>query len=498
MNRLLALLAACLLLTAPPLLADTSQQATQASPPETVRFSPFGEVTVYKPSGRPTGLALFLSGDGGWNLGVVDMARLLVTDGVMVAGIDFPGFLRTLEAGHGACAYPAADLERLAHFLEARDGFTDYIQPTLVGYSSGATAVYGALVQAPVGTFAGGLMLSFCPDLPLHKPWCRGSGLDSAPRRDHKGTDFLPAHQPSAPMIVLQGGIDQVCDAAAAGRFMASVPGSRFELLPKVGHGYSVPRNWAPQYLAAWQQLNPGPAAAATTTPAAPAAGATTPPVDVSDLPLVEVTPQAGGSRLLAVMLSGDGGWAGIDREVAAALAARGIDVVGWNSLRYFWKARDPAGAASDLARVLRHYMQATGRQSVLLVGYSQGADTLPFMVDQLPADLLPHIRRIALIAPGRNATFEFHVSTWLGKDPPGPPTAPAIAKLPAGTLTCLYGTDDKDSPCRGLEGHGARAVELQGGHHFEGDYRAVAAAVLAGLGGDQGVSPQATPAESP
>jgi len=299
-------------------------------------------------------------------------------------------------------------------------------------------------------------------------------------------------------MVVLQGGIDQVCDAAAAERFMSTVPGSRVEMLPKVGHGYSVPRNWAPQYLAAWQQLNPGPAAVAASAPATPAASAAAPPVDVSDLPLVEVAPQAGGSHLLAVMLSGDGGWAGIDREVAAALAARGIEVVGWNSLRYFWKARDPAGAASDLARVLRHYMQATGRQSVLLVGYSQGADTLPFMVDGLPADLLPHIRRIALIAPGRNATFEFHVSTWLGKDPPGPPTAPAIAKLPAGTLTCLYGTDDKDSPCRDLDGRGARAVELQGGHHFEGDYRAVAAAVLAGLGSDLEASSHATRAGPP
>src|SRR5207245_7805648 len=37
----------------------------------------FGAVTVYIPEGAPRGVALFLSGDGGWELGVVGMARAL-------------------------------------------------------------------------------------------------------------------------------------------------------------------------------------------------------------------------------------------------------------------------------------------------------------------------------------------------------------------------------------------------------------------------------------
>ena len=41
----------------------------------------FGAVTVYIPEGAPRGVAIFLSGDGGWELGVVGMARALAAMG---------------------------------------------------------------------------------------------------------------------------------------------------------------------------------------------------------------------------------------------------------------------------------------------------------------------------------------------------------------------------------------------------------------------------------
>ncbi len=50
------------------------------------------------------------------------------------------------------------------------------------------------------------------------------------------------------------------------------------------------------------------------------------------------------GGPTFAVILSGDGGWAGLDKKVAAALAAQGIDVVGIDSLRYFWSERTRRG----------------------------------------------------------------------------------------------------------------------------------------------------------
>jgi type IV secretory pathway VirJ component len=42
------------------------------------------------------------------------------------------------------------------------------------------------------------------------------------------------------------------------------------------------------------------------------------------------------------VLISGDGGWASIDKGIAKALVARGVPVAGLDSLRYFWSERTP------------------------------------------------------------------------------------------------------------------------------------------------------------
>jgi len=453
-----------------------------ASADETITFGRFGTVTVYRPAGTPRSVVLFLSGDGGWNLGVVGMARQLVQQGALVLGIDFPAYLKALEAGGESCAYPAADLEQLGHYIEAQLGFPKFLRPILVGYSSGATAAYATLVQSPSGTFAGGVALGFCPDLDIKKAWCRGSGLASTPRKDGHGVDFLPAAHGSGELVILQGEIDQVCDAQATQAFAARLADTDLVMLPRVGHGYSVEKNWVPQFLDAWRKVSAGaasPAAVpATVAGAVPAAGEGS----VDDLPLTLVHPAAGGGRQLAIMLSGDGGWAGLDKSVAEALAERGVEVVGWDSLSYFWQARTPAGASADLAAVLRHFIAADGRDSVILVGYSQGADTLPFMFNGLPAELARAIRRVVLIAPAKSATFEFHVSTWLGKDPPGVATGPEVARIPGEQLTCLYGAEEDDSLCRELDRNKYRVIELPGGHHFAGDYDTLARTILQDL----------------
>jgi hypothetical protein len=42
-----------------------------------IEFGPFGPLTVYSRSTQPSHVVLFVSGDGGWNLGVIEMAREL-------------------------------------------------------------------------------------------------------------------------------------------------------------------------------------------------------------------------------------------------------------------------------------------------------------------------------------------------------------------------------------------------------------------------------------
>ena len=160
-----------------------------------------------------------------------------------------------LAAAPGDCSDVAADLADLARAVEQRLGFKEAHVPVLVGYSSGATLVYAALVEAAPGAFRGAISLGFCSDLPLTKPLCRGAGLEWKPGPKGKGYDFLPATTLRVPWIAFQGTIDQVCDARATEAYVKQVDRGELVLLPKVGHGFSVPRNWMPQFKRAFARL---------------------------------------------------------------------------------------------------------------------------------------------------------------------------------------------------------------------------------------------------
>lgn len=209
-----------------------------------------GDVTIYAPPGEAHGLALFASGDGGWNLGVWDMARSAADLGYWVAGFSTPAFLQDLEAGDGACSDASGLLDRLGATVKTRMQLPSNFRPVLIGYSSGATIAYAALAQAGDQRFGGAMTLGFCPDLIIHKPWCEGAGKLTATKMAKAPYTpiFNTVPRVAAPWIVLQGEIDQVCNPPATRAFVAQVQGGHVVMLPKVGHGYSVPRNWLRQY----------------------------------------------------------------------------------------------------------------------------------------------------------------------------------------------------------------------------------------------------------
>ncbi len=458
------LLSAAVLLAAAVILPTAA--AAPGAPVETLTYGRFGAITLYRSVGEPRDVVLFVSGDGGWNLGVVSMAERLATKGAIVAGIDIRHYLAELEKSGEKCVSPAVDFENLSHYLQAKLGIKSYLQPTLAGYSSGATLVYATLAESPDGLFKGALSLGFCPDLDLRKPVCKGSGIESTPRHDAKGNlvgvDFLATKKLPGRWISLQGESDQVCPAPATRAFVATVPGAEIVMLPKVGHGYGVEKNWMPQYEAAYESI----------TAPSPAAKTAVLPAPVADLPLTEVPAAPGtSSKWLAVFLSGDGGWVGLDRGVSDTLASAGIPVIGWDSLKYFWSPRTPAGASADLDRVLRHYTRAWGKAHVLLIGYSQGADTVPFMVNRLPPDSRALVGLTVLLGISDNALFEWHLANWLGNPGGGLPTAPELERWSGSPYLCIYGEDDADSACSTLTGHDGAAIKMAGGHHFGGSY---------------------------
>jgi len=431
-----------------------------AAAPVHLSHGRFKDVVVYAPA-QSASFVLLLSGDEGWNGRADALAARLAEQGAMVVGIDLPKFKTVLEADGGDCVFPDGDLENLSHFVQAYFHNSTYIAPLLVGVASGGSMAYAVLAQAPRDTFAGALSLGFCPHLKMEKPLCKGSGLEMTHAGRGSGQDLRPLKSLGNPWVTLQGSQDSACPAAASRDFVSRVHGAAIATLPQVSD----------------QAIS----AAFAKLAAANANRSIAPPAELGDLPVVEVPakPDAAPSDAFAIMMSGDGGWAGIDQDIAAALTAKGIAVVGLDSLRYYWTARTPQGVAADTDRLIRYYLAHFGKKRVLLIGYSQGADVLPFAVNRLPAATKAVVSLMAILGMSEHAIFEFHVSSWIADDTSGPETLPEVNRISGMPVLCIYGEDEHDSLCPKLDPKKIRIVKVKGGHHFDGNYAALANEIL-------------------
>ena len=472
--------------------------ATGAVQEQTFRFDAFGTVHVLYAGaaplagGTPAHTVVLAVGNAGWDEHGAALAHHIAESGdVLVIGVDGAAYLRHELRGRGrGCASPDGDFEALSQYTQHRLGLARYAPPVLVGDGSGAVLAYASLAQAPRGTFPGAIALGLPADFVSSRPFCGPSRGPALGVRRGAGFALLPESTLRLPVAFVTPTTGLAAGSAAfVAQFAHGIPGASVVSVP--GAPDFAGREWVPAFTQALERIAPVTPTPARTSVAASHAGA-----NVTDLPLVEIAPAAGAAGpadLVAIVLSGDGGWASIDREVGETLAAGGVPVVGLNTLQYFWTPRTPDGAAADLARIVTHATAAPPgggtRSRVVLVGYSRGADVLPFMARRLSPDLRARVAGVAFLGLEPSIAFEFHVSDWLGGESSDEkPTLPEIAalraELPAAVpILCLYGTGENDSACpAAARQSGARAIAMPGGHHLGGDYPALARQILAAL----------------
>ncbi len=58
------------------------------------------------------------------------------------------------------------------------------------------------------------------------------------------------------------------------------------------------------------------------------------------DLSLIELPVKMPSDAPMVLFLSGDGGWAALDKGLSAQFQLHGMPVVGWSSLTYYWKRK--------------------------------------------------------------------------------------------------------------------------------------------------------------
>ena len=432
--------------SAPAAAAPAAPIAPQpaATGEKTISGGLLGDVTYYAPTGSLRGFVVLFSGKSGWQPSDRDAAQALARNGAMVVGVDTSRYAARLareKEDPSGCHYLVGDAEAVSHQLQREAHSARYFLPILAGSGQGALVAERALGRAPSNTLAGAIIVD--PD----------ATLDAR---------FAPCPN------------DQMKEGAGPSGFLSAASTGGESVMPAISTGG---RPLVTKYFP--KGTSESDVMSTLVTPHLASTG-TPPNDDVSDLPLVAM-PAAQPSDMLAIVISGDGGWRDLDKSVAEAMQKRGVNVVGVDALRYFWGEHTPEQTAHDMARIIEVYGRRWHTQHVALIGYSFGADVMPFVYNRLPLEDKVQVSLIALMGFSPKADFQIRVTGWLGMPASSKAlsTLPEAAKIPTPLMQCFYGVEEDDTACPELAKRGVNVVKMEGGHHFGGSYDDLALTIL-------------------
>jgi type IV secretory pathway VirJ component len=429
---------------------------------DSATIAPFGEVFIYKQTGTPKNLVIMISGDAGWKYGVVGFAETFAEKSNLVIGVDILRYYKDLRQRTDDCYRVATDFTTLATEIEKKYNFPDYRPPVIMGYSSGATLVYGVLAQARPGTFIGGISLGFCSDIDLPKMLCQTNGLSEKTDSTGKSYFLKPDARLGNPWVVLQGKLDNICNYSEVADFVSKTANAELITLPKVGHGFSKLNDFIPQWEDAFDKL------VKTYEPSKIPSYNTD---NVKNLPVIITNTKVQDKNTpVAILISGDGGWYSFEQSIADGLAEIGIPAIGLDSRKYFWNRRSPDETAGDIASLLSFYYNEWKRDKCLLLGYSLGAEIVPFIVNRLPEDLKSGIVLAVLLSPETTTDFEVHISNMLGmgNSKNTYQVLDEIKKLKPVPALCIFGQSEKSQVPELLKGTSVNINIIPGDHHYK------------------------------
>ncbi|MGX9178488.1 virulence factor family protein [Mesorhizobium sp. BHbdii] len=410
---------------------------------------------ILLPKQDASGLVVLLSGADGWTEKEDAIAHSLSGDYAIVVGIDLKAYLAALAKDDGDCIYTVSDIESLSQQVQRAAASGAYRPPVVAGVGAGGAMALAIAAQSPAATIGKTLAVDPEEGIALTKQLCTPAeketksgrmvyGLTDGPLPDPVSVTFSPA-------------------ASAEGRqHVAALVDKHpdIETTDTEDDAYAALSGALSEYLQEGDETD-----------------------NPFGLPLTVL--DAKPSRdTMAVIYSGDGGWRDIDREVGNALQQQGVPVVGIDSLRYFWSERQPQATADDLARIISYYRKRWNVRSVLLIGYSFGADVLPRTYNLLPPATRTVVRQVTLMALSHQADYKISVLGWLGAEGEGSAGDPVddIKAIDPSLVQCIYGTEEEDDACPALKSLGIGVIAINGGHHFDGDYPALTRRVLDAL----------------
>lgn len=182
----------------------------------------------------------------------------------------------------------------------------------------------------------------------------------------------------------------------------------------------------------------------------------------------------APGNGTVAVFVSGDIGFTtGMGPRIAAGLAARGIPVLGINSLTAFAPRRTPAETVALVADATRRALALPGARRVVLIGQSFGAGVLIVGAPALPPAVRARVPLVALIVPDDGVLLHATPGgAWSFRD--DAPALPLARRLDWSPVLCVHGATEPGSLCPLWHQRNLTTMALPGDHYLHHDSAAV------------------------
>jgi len=425
-------------------------------------FPKFGKIYTYNSSSSPERIIIMISGDGGWKYGVPQFAREFAKTNALVVGVDILSYYKHLRHLETDCYMVSADFVELGTIMEEKYKFREYTPAVLMGYSSGATLVYGILAQSRQGTYKGGISLGFCPDIDLPKMLCQIYGLKGNELVKGKSQVFLPDERMANEWIVLQGQKDKICDFRTIETFVNKTNNAGIVTLPEGGHDFSRWAEFMPQWKSAYNKILESYDSVQG--------------VNDRDLKeeriqsVITMGKQGNNGDLIALFFSGDGGWYSFEQSIADRLAEEGISTIGIDIKKYLWNRKSPETVSSDISLLLKSFSKEWGRSKIIILGYSQGAEIIPFIFNRLPEKQKFATSSLVMLSPGETTDFEIHVTNMmgLGNRENTFDVIAEISKISNTRQICIFGDNENPKVRDALQGSKVESVTVPGDHHYK------------------------------
>ncbi|HEY5462412.1 MAG TPA: AcvB/VirJ family lysyl-phosphatidylglycerol hydrolase [Hanamia sp.] len=188
------------------------------------------------------------------------------------------------------------------------------------------------------------------------------------------------------------------------------------------------------------------------------------------NLPIKEWAASSHDKPLL-FYISGDGGFNKFSNDLCESLNEKGFDVVALDAKSYFYNKKTPEQTTQDIATYLSNKLNGRANSQVVFIGYSFGADVLPFVLNRLPKNIHDEVVVSFIMASSGNTDFEIHWLDMLGSNKKrSMDVVTEINKLIDEKIVIITANDDNNLDIKRISLKKYTLVVLPGGHHFDGD----------------------------